>query len=385
MATAVTRPRRLKPGHEQLTRSRPVEDVRPLDPGDEVLPGGRAAVAVEGDRAERDRDEQDRSRHPLRACETCEGQPQPDPQLPGGERRDPGDVAEQDRKALAAGRPRLAAEGEHAEERDVRVERDCEGERPGVRRIRVAQLERDEGEERNGTGVATEPLRVGRERSRLTTEPLPRPDEGVCDRAPGTERPPHVPEEKREQREAQPEDHVDPGRREIGERVARADERRGENDDEEDDRERLGDDPDRSQDDPAEGVSERPAGRTACQLRRLPERPQRDERHDEHEGAAPVEQPRRDGEILDPPDPVGQDPWQQIRDQGRTVSCASSTSDGWSSSSKRPGTFATNWITVGTPFFDGLLDVVAVQVHSRAGSRANDDRGRSGPSSPRVG
>ena len=43
------------------------------------------------------------------------------------------------------------------------------------------------------------------------------------------------------------------------------------------------------------------------ELRRLPQGAERDERDDQHEGAAPEEQPRGNGEVLDPPDPVGED------------------------------------------------------------------------------
>ena len=90
--------------------------------------------------------------------------------------------------------------------------------------------------------------------------------------------------------------------------------------------------------------------RVPLELRRLPQRPERDERDDEHERSAPEEEPLGNGEVLDPPDPVGEDVREELRDHYFTVSCASSASIGWSSSSKRPCTLATNWITVGTPF-----------------------------------
>ena len=229
------------------------------------------------------------------------------------ERRDPRDVREQDREALAALRPGLAAEGEHAEERDVRVERDRERERPRVRRVRVAELERDEGEERHRSRVAPEALRVHGQRARLTPQPLPHPDERVCERPPGAERPPHVAEEQREQREPEPEDDVDPGRSEVLERLRGADEGGREHDHEEHDGDRLHDDPHRPEHEPAEARSERAAGGSPLELRCLPERPESDERDDEDDGAAPVEQPRGNGEVLDPPDPVAEDVRQQRR------------------------------------------------------------------------
>ena len=41
--------------------------------------------------------------------------------------------------------------------------------------------------------------------------------------------------------------------------------------------------------------------------------PSGDERHDEHDRAAPVEEPRGNGEVLDPPDPVGEDVREKLR------------------------------------------------------------------------
>ena len=58
-------------------------------------------------------------------------------------------------------------------------------------------------------------------------------------------------------------------------------------------------------------VAEVAAARPPLELRRLPERAESDERDDEHDGAAPVEEPRGNGEVLDPPDPVGEDARQE--------------------------------------------------------------------------
>ena len=57
----------LSSGDEQLPDPRPVDDVRRLHARCKVLPRRRAAVAVEQDRAEHDRDERDRARNPLGA------------------------------------------------------------------------------------------------------------------------------------------------------------------------------------------------------------------------------------------------------------------------------------------------------------------------------
>ena len=179
---------------------------------------------------------------------------------------------------------------------------------------------------------------------------LPDPDEPVGDRPPRAERPPDVAEQQRQHRHPDPEDDVHPGRGDVAERVGRAEERGGEDDDEQERRERLDDDPHRPEHEPAEGRAEIAASRVLLELRRLPQRPEQDERDDEHERPSPEEEPLGNGEVLDPPDPVGQDVREELRDHYFTVSCASNASIGWSSSAKRPCTLATNWITVGTPF-----------------------------------
>ena len=57
--------------------------------------------------------------------------------------------------------------------------------------------------------------------------------------------------------------------------------------------------------------------------RRPPEDAEQDERDDEDDRRAPVEEPRRHGEVLDPPDAVRDD---ARADQGRTSITASSAS-----------------------------------------------------------
>ena len=76
----------------------------------------------------------------------------------------------------------------------------------------------------------------------------------------------------------------------------------------------------------------------------MPEPAEEEERDDEHDRRAPVEEPRGDREILDLPDPVRDEV-----DQGRTSSTASSASGWWSSTSKRPGSFAVSGMRTGLP------------------------------------
>ncbi len=103
---ARTSPPRLTPVTRSSAVPRPVEDVRCLDANEEVLPRGRAAVAVEADRAERDGKEDDRSGNRLRSREPGEGNPQANAPVHGSERCDPRDVGEEDREALAPLTPR---------------------------------------------------------------------------------------------------------------------------------------------------------------------------------------------------------------------------------------------------------------------------------------
>ncbi len=115
------------------------------------------------------------------------------------------------------------------------------------------------------------------------------------------------------------------------------------------DREHLRRDPHRPEHEAREPFSERAPAGAPGELRRLPEPAEEEEGDDEDDGAAPVEEPRRDGEVADPPDPVREQARQRHCGQGLTVMSARSASGLWSSSSKRPGSFAVNWITVGLP------------------------------------
>ena len=137
--------------------------------------------------------------------------------------RDQREEAEQDGEGLAVADPHLAAEGRHPEERDVGVEGDRERERAWARRVRVRELERGEGEEERRRRPAPRLLRVLGERTRLRARALAYPDVRVGQRPPRTEGPPDVPEEHREERDTEPEDDVDPRRREVPERIRVAD------------------------------------------------------------------------------------------------------------------------------------------------------------------
>src|SRR4029078_2355728 len=110
------------------------------------------------------------------------------------------------------------------------------------------------------------------------------------------------------------------------------------------------DDPDRPEHEPPEHLAEVATPRMLLELWRLPPRPERDEGDDEDERPAPEEEPLGNGEVLDPPDPVGENVRQELRQHYFNIICARNASIGCSSSSNRPCTLATNWITVGTPF-----------------------------------
>ena len=109
----------------------------------------------------------------------------------------------------------------------------------------------------DAAGVAAEALGVRGQRPRLTPENvLPDPDEPVGDRPPRAECPPDVAEQQRQHGHADPEDDVHPGRGDVAERIRRAEERGGEDDDEQERGERLDDDPHRPEHEPAECLAE---------------------------------------------------------------------------------------------------------------------------------
>ena len=134
---------------------RSVDETGP-DVGEPVLPDGRAAEAVEARRAEQHRDHRERAGHAIRARQTGDRPADDDPIVPRVEWRDASEQPERDRKALATARPLLAAVDGHACERPVRVERDRDPEHPRIRRPRMRELERDEGEQGDGSRVSAE-------------------------------------------------------------------------------------------------------------------------------------------------------------------------------------------------------------------------------------
>ena len=79
------------------------------------------------------------------------------------------------------------------------------------------------------------------------------------------------------------------------------------------------------------------------QERIFPERPEQDERDNEHDARAPVEEPGRDRQVLDGADAVGDDA------HGVTLTTASKASGWWSSTSNRPGIVAVNGRRTGFP------------------------------------
>ena len=107
---------------------------------------------------------------------------------------------------------------------------------------------------------------------------------------------------------------------------------------------------------PARAGSGRPA-RTTVELRRLPERAEREEREDEDDRAAPEEEPLGNGQVLDAADPMGE------QAQGRTSSSAIWTPVFSSSISNRPGASAVKRIVAGAPGATSAHQVVAVEVH----------------------
>ena len=233
------------------------------------------------------------------------------PALLGEERPDPGEQAEVHREPLAVTRPRLPSERGHAEQRDVRVERDRERERARARWVRVRELERREGEQGHRTRPATEPLRVLGEWPRLCPAELSQPHVQVGDRPPRRQGAPDVPEQHRQRGHAQPEDHVDPGRGEVAKRVGVSEERRDPDEKEQRDGDRLHDDPQRAEHEAGQAGAETGSRLPRTEQRQAPESAEQDERHHEHDPRAPVEEPGWDREILDAPDPV--------RDEGGDV------------------------------------------------------------------
>ena len=111
-------------------------------------------------------------------------------------------------------------------------------------------------------------------------------------------------------------------------------------------RDDLRDDAARPEDDARERRRDFPATLACGEQWCAPEHAEQDERDDEDDRRTPVEEPRRHGEILDPPDAVRDEAG---RDQGLTSTTASSASVGCSSTSNRPAMFAVKGIRTAWP------------------------------------
>jgi hypothetical protein len=140
----------------------------------------------------------------------------------------------------------------------------------------------------------------------LAVHPAPPPD-----RAPRVERAEDVAEEEAERRDADPEDDVDERRRQVRLRGLRAPEPGPDDDPEE-----------RDADEPAEDLDDqRDADEVAVartgELRRRPQRRERDERDDEHRRRGVDGDDRRDRQVLARADPVGERRLRDERSSGR--------------------------------------------------------------------
>ena len=196
------------------------------------------AEAVEGDRAEHDRDERERPRPCVEVRKAGERPAGHQAPVSFAEGRDAGEQAEVDGEALPVLRPFVAAVREHREPGHEAVEDDRDRDRARVAVVPVRELEGREGEQEDGARPAPPPLRV-RER-RLPAEPgaLRDPGGGVGGRPPRAQHGPDVAEERAERRHAQPEvDEDEPwGEVVVGRRVAD----RGGHEDEDEEGERGG-------------------------------------------------------------------------------------------------------------------------------------------------
>ena len=245
--------------------------------------------------------------------------------------------------------PTCPSQRGHPEERDVRVHRDANASARGlaVRSRRARGRRRRAAPRPPASGRASPGTRP---EAGLVASELPRPDECVGDRAPRGQRPPDVPEHDRERGDAEPEDHVDPGRREVAERVGVAEEGRDPDEAEQHDGERLHDDPQRAEDHTREPRGQPAAMLPGGQERRPPQDAEQDEGDDQHRGRPPVEHPRRDGRSWIPPMPCATRP-KLLRPTSRTAR----TESGWcSSSSKRPGRSTVSGMRTGFPGVSGF-------------------------------
>ena len=264
----------------------------------------------------------------------------------------------------------LAAERGHPEERDVAVERDRQRERARAGRVDVRELERREAEEQARGRPAAHSLGSSPSGARrLRPDAFEHPHERVGDRPPRVQDAPDVrrtgpaPARARSRRRR---------RRTSASRFSFgfvSPSRRGQEDEhEERGRHRAEQHAQRTRaEHPLQPAGQRTAGRVPVEERLAPQRPQRDERGDEHDRRAPEEQPRGNREIADRPDPVRDD-------HGLTVSSPIWMPRSSSSISKRPGTSAVKAMRAVFPGPASGRQVVAVQVDLVGDVRAHDQR-----------
>ena len=295
--------------------------------------------------AEHHRDEGDRPRRPFGAREPGEGPAKPDAPIDHVERARAGRAGRTGRRT-----PRRCAPTSHGRTRPSRRARHrCRAR--SRRRARAGSTGRSTRARattnaKSATAAGQRPSRSGysasgraspppRSRIQTNASAIARQGESARQTFPRTTDSSGHPE---------PEDHVDPRRREVPERIRVPEERRGPDEAEERDAERPG-----RRSGAGRARRARPR-RPARGLRRAPraadaatERPSRTNEIDEDHDRAPVEEPRRDREVLDRPDPVCDEV------HGLTVSTASTASGWWSSTSNLPGIVAVIGSRTGFP------------------------------------
>ncbi len=276
-------------------------DVPLLEPP--VHPRGRAAEAVEGDRAEHHGHERDRPGPGLaQPGEADERRAQAHLALLHGQRRDAGDEAEVDGERVRLGEPLGAAVEERADPGVGAVDEDRERERARVGRVVVGELERREGEQPDRGRPAAEALRIG-ERLRTAAPAAAEPLCSIRGGLPRVDRRPDVPEERRNGGEAEPEDDVDERRREVPELGALAHEPGREDEQEQEDRDDAERDPQAAREHEAQPRERAPAA-VVLQHGAAPQERERHERHDDHGPRAVEEEPLRNRQVPDGADPV---------------------------------------------------------------------------------
>ena len=207
----------------------------------------------------------------------------------------------------------------------------------------MCELERDEreqGRRRRVPAPGPRPLEHG---SRLSPSALHHPHRRVGERAPRAEHAPDVPEQDRQERDPQPEDHVHERGREVEELDRRAEERRRERQAEQEDGERTEDDAHRArEDETGEPGGQLSPARMRLEHRPAPEIEEEDERDGEDDRRADEEVDRGDRKVANDADPVGDD-------HALTVMSAIGTPRSSSSTSNRPGIVALNGSRAGLP------------------------------------